>query len=262
MDVRYFPPHRLCRALIWVFGLVWACQGLAEEKLKLAVDGSDYPPFSYRDAAGGRRGFDVEIGQALCREMRVDCEILGVDFEGILDGLAQRRYDIVVAGISPTPAREAAATFTKHYFRARSVFIGRRDMLGTPINRDTLAGKRLTCQKGTLQEDFLRSHFQDIANIQATVSTEEAFERVALNQADLLLSDTLTSYHYLRSPAGAYLEMVGIQPESEKMAWSSHIQVRKGDMPLRDRINAALDRIRLSGAYHKINQKYFPFSIY
>ena len=33
-------------------------------------------------------------------------------------------------------------------------------------------------------------------------------------------------------------------------------------MDVRQRLNAALARIRLDGTYQKINAKYFPFSIY
>ena len=40
------------------------------------------------------------------------------------------------------------------------------------------------------------------------------------------------------------------------------IAVRKQDDALRQRLNAALARIRLDGTYQKINAKYFPFSIY
>ncbi|WP_034060258.1 transporter substrate-binding domain-containing protein, partial [Pseudomonas aeruginosa] len=37
--------------------------------------------------------------------------------------------------------------------------------------------------------------------------------------------------------------------------------VRKGD-PLREKLNAALKEIVADGTYKKINDKYFPFSIY
>ena len=40
------------------------------------------------------------------------------------------------------------------------------------------------------------------------------------------------------------------------------ITVRKQDEALRERLNAAIARIRLDGTYEKINARYFPFSIY
>jgi polar amino acid transport system substrate-binding protein len=45
--------------------------------------------------------------------------------------------------------------------------------------------------------------------------------------------------------------------ESDKIG----IAVRKGD-PLREKLNAALKEIVADGTYKKINDKYFPFSIY
>ncbi len=40
------------------------------------------------------------------------------------------------------------------------------------------------------------------------------------------------------------------------------IAVRKGDTSLREKLNAALKVILADGTYKKINEKYFPFSIY
>ena len=45
--------------------------------------------------------------------------------------------------------------------------------------------------------------------------------------------------------------------ESDKIG----IAVRKG-YPLREKLNAALKEIVADGTYKKINDKYFPFSIY
>lgn len=38
--------------------------------------------------------------------------------------------------------------------------------------------------------------------------------------------------------------------------------MRKGDNELRNKLNAALKEIIADGTYKKINDKYFPFSIY
>ena len=46
--------------------------------------------------------------------------------------------------------------------------------------------------------------------------------------------------------------------ESDKIG----IAVRKDDNELRNKLNAALKEIVADGTYKKINDKYFPFSIY
>ena len=75
---------------------------------------------------------------------------------------------------------------------------------------------------------------------------------------DAILADKYVNYDWLKSDAGKNYEFKG-EPvlESDEIG----IAVRKGD-PLRDKLNAALKEIIADGTYKKINDKYFPFSIY
>lgn len=272
VDLRIFPfalnmsmgewkkPIRAClAALLLMLGMG---NVYAADKLRVATDGT-YPPFSYLDAQGRIVGFDADIANALCKEMRVECDLVAVAFDGILDGLGQNRYDMVVSSMSLTPEREAKAAYTKRYYQSRSIFIGRSNETDTALSREALTGKILTSVSGTVQEEYLRKHYTGVATILTPQSSSEAFELLLQGKADLLLTDTLTSYNFLLSDAGAKLDVVGLPPDSnDDRSGAVYIQVRKGDLALCDSINAALDRLRLSGTYHKINQKYFPFSIY
>ena len=73
-----------------------------------------------------------------------------------------------------------------------------------------------------------------------------------------ILADKYVNYDWLKTDAGRAYEFKGDPVvEGDKIA----IAVRKGDQ-LRDRLNAALKEIVADGTYKKINDKYFPFSIY
>lgn len=258
-----WPKVRACRTALFVMLLSLHCVGMAAaDGLRVATDAS-YPPFSYLDAQGRIMGFDVDITRALCKEMKTACEIVAVAFDGILDGLAQNRYDMVVSSVSLTPERAAKATYTKRYYQSRSIFIARGDETDTALTPEALTGKVLAAMSGSVQEQYLRTHYHDIATLLTAPSSTEVFDLLLQNKADLLLTDTLTSYAYLLSDAGAKLDVVGLPPDSsDDRSGAVYIQVQKDNIALRDKINAALDRVRLSGTYHKINQKYFPFSIY
>ena len=53
----------------------------ADGVLVLATDGT-YPPFSEMDGSGKLTGFDIDIGLALCAEMKRECRFQQMDWEG------------------------------------------------------------------------------------------------------------------------------------------------------------------------------------
>ncbi len=78
------------------------------------------PPFEL-DRDGSPTGFDVELIQAVCRELGVVWKLVrydGHDFNGIFDGLATGSYDAVISGTTITPDREKVARFSRPYLES------------------------------------------------------------------------------------------------------------------------------------------------
>mgnify|MGYP002260789475 CR=1 FL=1 len=88
---------------------------------------------------------------------------------------------------------------------------------------------------------------------------ENAYLDLTSGRVDALLADKYANYDWLKSPAGQAYEFKG-EPvnEDDKVG----IALRKGDNELRAKLNLALKQIVEDGTYKKINDKYFPFSIY
>ena len=83
------------------FGLTAAGPALA---LNLCVEGA-YPPFSETADDGSIVGFDIDIGQALCAEMGETCELVKVDWDGMIPALLEKKCDAIVASMSATEER-------------------------------------------------------------------------------------------------------------------------------------------------------------
>jgi polar amino acid transport system substrate-binding protein len=228
-------------------------------ELTVATEGA-YPPFSYFDANGKLAGFDVDIAQALCETMQTDCEIKAVPWVELLDRMEAGELDMIVASMAKTRERSERVDFTRHYYRSHSIFAGdpKRFSKTTP---EALTGTRLATGRNTIQSTFLEQQYTQ-SEIVLTSDQTEALELLKEDKVDLVLSDTINLLDFLQTPEGARFDFVGGPLSAKALKSEAHIAVPKGRDALREKVNSALEQIRLDGSYDRINRKYFPFSIY
>ena len=72
-------------------------------------------------------GFDLALAQYLADFMGLECEIVPMDFDGVLNELAMKTVDIGMAGLSPDPAREGAMAFSDLYYLGGQSFVTVQD---------------------------------------------------------------------------------------------------------------------------------------
>ena len=81
-------------------------------------------------------------------------------------------------------------------------------------------------------------------------------------KVSLAISEGLPAFAYLKTAEGAGLETVGTPIQDSLLTGPSYIVVSKKLPQLVPTLNRALDAIRRSGEYARINRKYFDFNIY
>lgn len=236
--------------------LALATQAVAADKLRLGTEGA-YPPFNLIDASGKVVGFDVEIGQALCARMKVECEVVTSDWDGIIPALNAKKFDFIVASMSITEERKQAVDFTDPYYTNKLQFIGPK---GAEFKTDKagLKGKVIGAQRATIAGTWAEDNLGDSIELKLYDTQENAYLDLASGRVDGVLADSFVNWEWLKSEAGKGFEFKG-EPvfDNDKIG----IAVRKND-PLREKLNAALKEIVADGTYQQINAKYFPFSIY
>jgi putative lysine/arginine/ornithine/histidine/octopine transport system substrate-binding protein len=248
------------RKLILTLGLIAGTAltaGAAQaDKIRIATEGA-YAPFNLIDANGELQGFDVDIANALCAEMKADCELVAQDWDGIIPGLLTRKYDAIIASMSITEERLRVVDFSERYYSNVLAFAAAKDS-DFKTDKDSLKGLVIGAQRATIAGLYLEDNLADTVEVKLYDTQDNAYLDLAAGRLDGLLSDKFPAYDWLRSEEGQGFEFKGADIDIDDKIG---IAVRKND-PLKDKFSAAIKAIVDNGTYEKINAKYFPFSIY
>ena len=72
-----------------------AVQAKEWKEVTIAMDAT-YPPFESVGPDGKLVGFEVDLANALCVEMKVKCKIVNVGWDGLIPGLVAKKPDALM----------------------------------------------------------------------------------------------------------------------------------------------------------------------
>ena len=253
-------PRMLNMALIAV-GSTLALTAQAAD-LKVAIDPT-YEPFTYKTADGKPTGFDVDIANAICAEIKRNCVFVEQVWDSMIPGLQARKYDVVVSSLSITEERKRVIDFSDRYYKTPSAIVVKKGTVYA--NPASLKGKRIGVLKGSTQEKWAMGELKPAG---VTVVSYEAQDQVYLDikagRLDGTVADKVEVHGgFLRKPEGKDYGYVGPdQYETKYYGDGIGIGMRKGQKDLKDQINKAIKTIRSNGTYNTIAKKYFDFDPY
>jgi polar amino acid transport system substrate-binding protein len=226
----------------------------AQDKLRIGTEGA-YPPFNNLTSDGQLVGFDIDITRALCEEMKVECEFVTQDWDGIIPALQANRFDAIVASMSITEDRLKQVDFSDPYYANSLVFVAPKS---SDLMPDNANGKSIGVQEGTIAAAFAEETYPD-ADVRGYPSQLEAWNDLSTGRLDAVLADFGVQYGWLEEDGKECCEFKGDAVSSDDRIG---IAIRKGDTALAERLNAAIAAIRANGKCAEINAKYFPFDIF
>ena len=232
--------------------------GAQAEVLKIATEGA-YPPFNYVDSDNKLHGFDVDITNALCERMKVECTIVAQDWEGIIPALLAKKYDAVVASMIATDERKKKIAFTNHYYRTPlSVAVAKdSDITDAQTN---FKGRTVGAQSSSTQAIYAEDHYGPAgADVKFYPTLDEANSDLAAGRVDGVIADKFPLLAWAETAGKDCCKIIG---DVQGTTADASIAVRKEDNALRERLNKALDEIVADGTYKKISSRYFAFDIY
>ena len=232
---------------------------LAQEQrtIRIATEGA-FPPFNYMEG-NEPQGFEIDLGKALCEAMTVTCTFVVHEWDGIIRGLLDNKYDAIMASMAITERRKARIAFSKRYYFIPPAFIAHKDADITDTSPPALAGKSIGTTEGSQHAAFLEAHHGD-AEIRSYGKLEEANLDLLTRRIDLVLGDKLALSRFLKSKEGACCRVIG-EPRADPAQYGEGVAVglRKGDKDLEESFNQAIARVMADGTYDRIRAKYFEF---
>ena len=229
--------------------------------IRIAVEGA-YPPFSEIGPDGRIKGFDIDIANALCADLKAQCTFVQQEFDGMIPGLNARKFDAVIASMSITEERKRSVAFSDKYYATPARLIAKKgaSLVPTP---DGMKGKRIGVQRSTTHDRFATDTFKDSEIVRYT-GQDQVFLDLQSGRLDAVVADQVAAnIGFLQRPVGKDFGFVGPAFSDPKyFGPGAGVAVRKGDTQLQARLNQAIKDIRANGTYQAIAKKYFDFDVY
>ena len=112
-----------------------------------------FAPMGFRDDSGKIVGFDIDMANAISKEIGVPIEFKPIDWASKETELNSGRIDCIWNGFTMTPERQKKLAFTKPYMDNLQEFVVLKD---TPYqSMADLKGKKITIQEASTAETAL-----------------------------------------------------------------------------------------------------------
>jgi lysine-arginine-ornithine-binding protein len=217
-----------------------------------------YPPFESVDSSGKIVGFDVDIMNALCQQMRAKCTLVNAPFDSLIPNLQNGKYDGIIAALAITPQREKVVSFTAPYYIDTVSLVAKKGA-HLQFTNAGLMGKTIGIQGDTVFYQYLKAKYGTNIKINTYKSQDSAFLDLMAGRIDAVMGDTPLIAMWLQQDQH-YQEygFVG-EPLSDETYFGSGsgIAVKKSNTVLLQKLNVALAAVKNNGQYLAISYKWF-----
>ena len=217
------------------------------ETLVVAVD-TAFVPFEFKQ--GDKYvGFDIDLWDAIAKELKLDYKLQPMDFNGILPALQTKNVDVGLAGITIKDERKKVIDFSDGYYDSGFMLMvpGNSTVKGA----EDLKGKSLAIKTGTSAADYAKANFAG-TDLRLFPNIDNAYLELATGRVDAAMHDTPNVLYYASTAGKGKVKVVGTQ----MMAHQYGIAFPKGSA-LVPKVNGALARIKADGRYTAIYKKWF-----
>ncbi|WP_114947794.1 transporter substrate-binding domain-containing protein [Microvirga calopogonii] len=249
------------RTALTLAALCFAASAHAE--IRFGVVNEAYPPYTTKDASGKPIGWEIDLMNAVCEELKEKCTIVDVAWDGLIPALESKKIDVIWSSMSITEERKKRIDFTDKYYSAMASMIGPKDG-AVGVAAEQLKGKTIGIAVSTTQSAYFKKHFAKIATEKSYGTVDESLQDLVSGRIDYVFADTGPLKEFLKTDLGQKCcEFKGtVDPDDAILGEGVGGGVRKGDNELKQKLNNAIKAIRANGKYAEFNKKYFDYDPY
>lgn len=233
-DVRQFP-----------VSLAAAASGQTSAALSIGTE-PYFAPFTFLNDEGELDGFERELGDELCRRAGYDCTWKLDDWADLIENLRAGEYDLIIAAMPSTKARDELIDFTQGYHPPTDfAYIARNGA------DESARSGRVAALVSTIDAEYVADETD--ATLVTYGTYDAAVEAVRDGEADAAFAVK----EYLRAfveESGGELIFVG-----EDIFFDAQPQVgyREGEQELGGKFDAAISAMKADGSLNELLAKWF-----
>ena len=225
-----------------------------KSSITVAMEGT-WAPWTYHNEQDELVGYDVEIAQKIAEKLGVTVNFVEGEWDGLLAGLDDGRYDIMVNGVGITAERQEKYDFSTPYAYNRTAVIVRGEYEDIHSMED-LKGKTTA---NTISSTYAEQAEAYGATVTGVDDLNQTIELLLSGRIDATLNAEVVFADYKNAHPEANIKIAAYSDDVERVA----IPVRKGadSATLLDAINQALAELSADGTLTALSEKYFGTDI-
>ncbi len=221
---------------------------------KLTVASSlDYPPFENLEN-GEAVGLDIDIANAVAKELGLTAEVKNLQFDTILAGIAAGgQADIGISGFTVDPERKQTVDFSDTYYTDDLAVAAKKGGSVTSANAAEELNKEgvvIAVQSGTSGEDYCKENYPN-ATISPYGNSTDAFAAMGAGQANYVCTNYAVVQKMLST---SYSDAEVVLPIATGEEYA--IAVSKDNPQLLKAVNEAINKLKSDGTIDDLTNKW------
>lgn len=228
--------------------------------LQIASD-IPFPPYEYNE--GGKVvGFEVDLANAMAKEVGVSVRFVQLPFDSIIPALQANKYPVAMSAISDTKEREQVVDFVDYSVDNEGILVPK----GNPkhiTGASSLCGLKVAVVRGTINARNAVIYSKRCVKeghpaIQLATYQGDGVAQLTVRsgKSDAATSDAAALEYVAKTVDGGNAFSVVTYDDPQNPHMPVGVAMARGQDALRTAIKGALDKVLASGEYSQILAKY------